>query len=68
MPFFTVDHVAQLEYFARELDTYIDKAVGNSDPDIYAELEKRLMNLKQLYTNAARYLDPIIQDAVTKER
>jgi len=26
------------------------------------------MNLKQLSTNASRYLDPIIQDAVTKER
>jgi hypothetical protein len=54
--------VAQLDYFIKEFDSYIDKAAGVIERvRLYPELEKRLMNLKQLCTNASRHIDPSIQ-------
>jgi hypothetical protein len=61
--------VAQLDSFIEEYDAYIDKALYRSQAEIfYTELDRRLMNLKQVCANAWRHLDPLIQDAVTQER
>ena len=50
------------DYFIKEFDSYIDKAAGVIERvRLYPELEKRLMNLKQLCTNASRHIDPSIQ-------
>jgi hypothetical protein len=68
--------VAQLHSFIKEFDTYIDKIFKGAvkdqpvslNPIVRNEIERRLMNLKQLCADASRHLDPIIQDAVRHER
>jgi hypothetical protein len=69
--------VAQLDFFIRDFDAYLNKALrmtperGRSAGEwavIYSHIEALLKQMRQLYESAYRHIDPIVQAAIERER
>jgi hypothetical protein len=67
--------VAQLDFFARFFDSYLDKTYAQSpfttteELDTYhTSVERQLKNMLQLCANAQRHLAPIVEAGLKKER
>jgi hypothetical protein len=74
--------IVQLDYFLGFFDNYLHESNASSFAkmshgqslseaelaEFYDEVETYLKNLRQLYSNAERHLEPLIQGAVRKKR